>query len=72
MNTSAISVPVSAGQSLTHAARVAFVALAIVALLAVSFLLGRTTVSSAQHLPSIAPTTGVSTILDACRFGRPC
>jgi hypothetical protein len=74
MNTTTVAVPVRAGQSLGHALRVAFVALAIVALLAVSFAIGRATVGT-SHSPAIAPTApapAVSAAPDACRFGRPC
>jgi hypothetical protein len=86
MNTTAVAVPVRAGQSLAHAARFAFVTLAIVALLAVSFLIGRATVGS-DHAPAIAPTAPTApmsgattsrdlpntpTNVDACHFGPPC
>jgi hypothetical protein len=74
MNTTTVAVPVRAGQSLGHALRVAFVALAIVVLLAVSFAIGRATVGT-SHSPAIAPiapSTAVSPAPEASRFGRAC
>lgn len=70
-NASTLSVPRSAGRSLTQAARFAFIALAVVVLLVVSFALGRATVS-ASHQPAILPTSGVHTSIESCHVGRPC
>jgi hypothetical protein len=55
-----------------QATRLALIALAIVILLAVSFVVGRATVSTAQRVPAIAPATGVQTNTAPCRLGRPC
>jgi hypothetical protein len=72
MNATAAAIPVTAGQSWSHAARLVLITLAIVVLLAVSFVLGRATGSTAQHVPAIAPTVGVHTSIDDCRVGRAC
>jgi hypothetical protein len=59
---------------LAHAARVAFVVLAVAALLAVSFLIGRSTVGT-EHKPAIAstaPPSAAPTNFDSCHFGPPC
>jgi hypothetical protein len=68
MNTTTAATPVTAGNSWTRALRVALIPLAIVVLFVASFVLGRTTASTAQHVP--APTT-VATHPVSCRFG-PC
>ena len=81
MSTTTLAAPATAGTSWTHAARVGLIALAIVVLLAVSFVLGRATVSSTQSVPAIAPAASVPAIAPAagghtstppCYAGQPC
>jgi hypothetical protein len=70
-----ITAPVNTGSSSVHAVRIALVTLAIVALLAVAFVVGRVTTSSAHSSPAIAPavpTAGIHTTPSTCRMGRPC
>ena len=62
---------VRAGQSWTNVTRLALAAVAIVALLAASFILGRVTVGS--HHQAINPTgTANQTTVASCHFARPC
>ena len=62
----------AAPSSWAHGARIVLAAVAIVVLLAVAFVLGRTTATSAHtvtrvvHTPIVTPTTSF------CRMGRPC
>jgi len=63
--------PVGAQQSWTFATRVALAAMAVVILLAASFVLGRATVG--RHPVALVPTsTAPQTNTAQCRFGRPC
>ena len=61
MNTTTAAAPVAARKSRTHVIRTTSVALAIVVLFAASFLIGRATASSAQHVPAATsvPATSV-------------
>ena len=72
MNATTVAIPTTVWQAGSHAARLALLALAIVVLLAVSFVFGRSTVSTVRHAPAIAPTASAHTSIDACRVGRPC
>lgn len=72
MSAATISAPVIAGPSWTHATRVVLVALAIVVLVAMSFVVGRVTVSTAQQAPAIAPAAPAQTNPYVCRTGRAC
>jgi hypothetical protein len=67
-----ITAPANAGSSSITALRVALVTLAVVALLALAFVVGRVTNSSAHSSPAIAPTTGVHPTATICHMGRPC
>ena len=82
MNTTTVSAPVAARKSRTHVIRVTFVALATVVLFAASFLIGRATASSAQHVPPAtsvpattvavtAPSTNAPSGTTSCHVG-PC
>ena len=71
MNTTTISAPTTATSHLSHSLRLALVALAIVILLAVTFVAGQATGSTTKSTPAVVPTAGPST--DApCHMGRPC
>ena len=69
-----ITAPANAGSSSITAVRVALVTLAVVALLALAFVVGRVTNSSAHSSPAIAPVTvtGVHPTATTCQMGRPC
>ena len=68
MNTTTAATPATDGNSWARALRVALIPLAIVALFVASFVLGRTTASTAQHVPV---STTVATHPAPCRIG-PC
>jgi uncharacterized membrane protein len=70
MNATAVAVPVHTGRPWTQAIRVAVICLAVVVLVALSFVLGRTTVSPTHH--SVVPVTVGQGSTDLCRIGRPC
>ncbi|MGZ4708537.1 MAG: hypothetical protein ACXWBN_07350 [Acidimicrobiales bacterium] len=53
--------PVTAGRSRAQIVRVALAALAVCALLAVAFVLGRTSVGTAARAPAVAPATSSTT-----------
>ncbi len=84
MSATTATSPVTAGKSWTHATRVTLIALAVVVLLALSFVLGRASGSTTQSVPAIAPAAGidqhvgdraegrVQTSTVPCRIGRPC
>jgi hypothetical protein len=64
-----VAVPVTSSPSRARALGAVFITLAIVALVAVSFVIGRATASSAHRAP--APLSSLSST-DVCRIGRPC
>ena len=70
--------PITAGASWTHSARLALVALAVVVLLAVSFVVGRATVSSSPSAPATSPATTTAPFIGEpstpadCHLGRAC
>jgi hypothetical protein len=67
-----VPVSVSIGQSLAHGVRLALLALAVVVLLAVSFAIGRATVSTSQKSTTIAPAAATHDTVPSCRIGRAC
>jgi hypothetical protein len=52
--------------------RVILIALAIAALLVVSFLVGRATAGTTAHAPAIRPAAATHPSSDRCQVGRPC
>ena len=78
MSTTTASAPVTGGRSWTHGVRVVLSALAIVVLLAVSFVLGRASVSNAQPKPAApvpvatAPPSHGHPVEPPCPIGQPC
>ena len=76
MSVTTAPTPVIAGRSWTHVTRAAVLAVAFVALLAVSFVVGRTTVSTAKQAPAVvtkaASATNWPTTTYPCRMGRAC
>ncbi|HVN51468.1 MAG TPA: hypothetical protein VMT43_08550 [Acidimicrobiales bacterium] len=82
MTATTVPTPVSDSPP-AHPLRVVFVALAIVVLLAASFVIGRVTVGTTTHSPAVAPpatvapaapaaSSGNAPTTWACRMGRPC
>ena len=74
MSATILSTDTTVGHSGTHAVRLVLIALAIVALLAVSFALGRanvTTTKAPTVAPIAAPIASPSSV-DPCRMGRAC
>ena len=71
MSATTVPVPISTQQSPTRAVHLALVALAVVVLLALSFVVGRATgTTTTTRAPSIVPTAGAHTNVDSCpRFG---
>ncbi len=59
-------------RSWAHGARVVLAAVAIVVLLAVAFVLGRTTATSAHTVTRVVHTPVVTPTTSFCRLGRPC
>jgi hypothetical protein len=53
-------------------ARVALVTLAVIVLLAVAFVLGRATGTSAHAVTTVIHTPAVTPTTTFCRLGRPC
>jgi hypothetical protein len=74
MSATAVAVPIQAGRHAgrpwAHAIRIALVCLAVVVLVALSFVLGRTTVTSTRHTLAPVPVGQGST--DLCRIGHAC
>jgi hypothetical protein len=70
MTATAISVPV-AGPSRASTLRLALFVLAVVALVAVAFVLGHLTGQTVHHVSVIAPPA-THTTATVCRMGRPC
>jgi hypothetical protein len=70
MSATAIPVPVHTGRPWSHAIRVVVLCLAVVAIVALSFVLGRTTVSSTHH--TVVPVSTGQASTDLCRIGQPC
>jgi len=71
---SATTIPVAAGQTMTHALRRALFLLAVAALLVASFAVGRATVHSAKGASVVVPVsqTAPDTYPPHCCGGRPC
>ena len=71
MNTTTAAASVAVPKSRTHVIRTTFVALAIVVLFAASFLIGRATASSAQHVPPATSVPATSVPVTAPRTSAP-
>jgi len=71
MSVTTVGAPSTTSQPWTRGMRAAFLAVAIVVLLAVSFVVGRATVNSG-HAPAIVPTSVSHSSIDSCRMGRAC
>jgi hypothetical protein len=69
---STISAPGSVERTWRQATSATLLALAVVVLLAVSFVIGRATVGTTHHSPSIAPASTVKTGDITCHVNRPC
>jgi hypothetical protein len=56
----------------TPATRTMLIALAVLALLAAGFVIGRTMVGTTLHVPAISPAASTQTNSGGCHVGRPC
>jgi hypothetical protein len=75
MSTTTVSSPLDATSSWRHGLRLALLTLAVVVLLAVSFVLGRVTDTSSPTVPAPPPAAHVSggqSNAVPCHVGRPC
>jgi len=66
-----VPIAIRTGQSISRSARVAFAALAVVILLALAFVVGRTTASTTTKT-TIVPATATHSSVADCHAGRPC
>lgn len=73
-----ITAPARAGSSPVNAVKVTLIAVAIVVLLAASFVIGRVTVGTTTHAPAATPTAPAAPAPSSgatpttCHMGRPC
>ena len=68
----AATMPVTRTPAWTQVLRIAIATVAIVALLAIAFVVGRATSPSAHAATTVAPPAHVTTTTTGCRMGRPC
>jgi HAMP domain-containing protein len=71
MAAATVSVP-TRSVTWTQTLRVVIAAVAVVALLAIAFVLGRATSPSAHAATTVAKTAPVTVTTTGCRMGRPC
>ena len=72
MSITTVTAPAGTDRSAATTARLALVAVAVIALLAVAFVVGRITASSTSHTTSIVPAAHTSAGVDDCPRARFC